>query len=394
MQYQTYDVIIIGAGPAGLTAAAHLATSGQSILVLDRCTFPREKVCGDGLIADSLGCLQRLGLQENVLQLSHLVKELNIRSRSGLQVRIASGFRTIKRLHLDALLWRHAQETGAQFRTQRIDTVFYDQDGLFCCSDSQEGDSSVFKARYGIIATGTAGIRNDRIGIMPVQADNAMAVRCYVRSDLKMDHLEGSFESYLAPGYGWIFPLPDQEFNMGCIRFFNSQADRKANLRELFEKFRDTHPVARALFDQATSVTPLRAHPLRCGRGVDKVTDGIATLLTGETIGTTFPFTGEGIGKAMEAGEIAAQVLQQALQQGNSAPLRNYPRLLSEYFQNTYEGYAKAQHWLFRKGINDVIILQTLRSKLLRREISRMIMDETTPASVLTARTLLKTLFS
>ena len=68
-------------------------------------------------------------------------------------------------------------------------------------------------------------------------------------------------------------------------------------MRNLFARFRETHPVARDLFAQAESITPLRAHPLRCGRGVAKITDGIATLLAGETIGTTFPFTGEGIGK-------------------------------------------------------------------------------------------------
>lgn len=395
MPDQIRDSIIIGAGPAGLTAASQLAAAGKDVLLLDRCTFPREKVCGDGLVGDSLGCLERLGLLDQVRRQARIVEELTIRSRSGQEVNLTSGFWTIKRIHLDSLLWRRACDAGAEFRTLAIDTVWYDEDGFFCCSGSgPDALTTRFKARYGIIATGTSGIRNDRIGIMPVQADNAVALRCYVRSDSVLNRLEGAFESYLAPGYAWIFPLCEQEYNVGCIRFCTPGRPRNPNLRQLFETFCTSHPAARALFDRARSVSPVRAHPLRCGREVRDITDGVATLLAGETIGTTYPFTGEGVGKAMETGETAAQVLLKALEQGNNSPLCDYPDLLSRRFRNTYEGYAKAQRWLFRKGLNDIIIRQTARSALLRREISRMILDETTPAAVLTAGTFFKSFFS
>ena len=133
-QKRIRDVLIIGAGPAGLTAAYHLAAAGHDVLLLDRCSFPREKVCGDGLVADSIGSLQRMGLADQVRQQARIVDLLNIRSRSGHEVCIESGFWTIKREFFDALLWGHARDAGAAFRTANIDTVFYDSEGLFCCS--------------------------------------------------------------------------------------------------------------------------------------------------------------------------------------------------------------------------------------------------------------------
>lgn len=401
LQENVRDVIIIGAGPAGLTAAAHLAARGRDVLLLDRSAFPREKVCGGGLVADSIGCLQRLGLDERVRQQARVVDALNVRSRSGHEVCLNSGFWIIKRSILDTLLWRHAQDAGAAFRTLPVDTVWYDADGRFCCAGREKNGEAIgvntrygFKARYGVIATGTAAIRNDYIGIMPAGADNAMALRCYVRSEYTLDRLEGAFEPCLAPGYAWIFPLQEHEYNVGCIHFFPPGQRTRPNLRQLFETFRETHPAAKALFARARAISPLRAHPLRCGRLVDTLTDNIATLLAGETIGTTYPFTGEGIGKAMETGETAAQVLDQALQQGGSAPLRNYPRLLARRFGQTYAGYARAQRWLFRKGVNDLATLGAARSPRLRQQISRMIRDELTPDAVLTPKNILTSLFS
>ena len=55
-----WDVVIAGAGPAGATTAARVARAGHHVLLLDRHGFPRDKVCGDGLIADALSALERL----------------------------------------------------------------------------------------------------------------------------------------------------------------------------------------------------------------------------------------------------------------------------------------------------------------------------------------------
>jgi flavin-dependent dehydrogenase len=61
-----YDVVIVGAGPAGSAAAYHLAREGVRVALVDKSEFPREKVCGDGLITDCLAALTRMGIADTV----------------------------------------------------------------------------------------------------------------------------------------------------------------------------------------------------------------------------------------------------------------------------------------------------------------------------------------
>jgi flavin-dependent dehydrogenase len=96
------DVIVAGAGPAGAVAALQLARSGLSVLLLDRSTFPRDKTCGDGLIADSIGALNTLGLAEEVAGRSHRTSRLLVVAPAGTEVRFETTFWVLPRLVLDA----------------------------------------------------------------------------------------------------------------------------------------------------------------------------------------------------------------------------------------------------------------------------------------------------
>ncbi len=76
MKQKIYDVLVIGAGPAGSASAITLAKQGYSVLIVDQCSFPREKVCGDGLIGDSLNMLKKLGIWSKVEALSNKSDEV------------------------------------------------------------------------------------------------------------------------------------------------------------------------------------------------------------------------------------------------------------------------------------------------------------------------------
>ena len=110
---EIFDVLIVGAGPAGSTAALHLAGNGHRVLLLDREQFPREKICGDGLISDSIRCLERAGLIDVVRQVGHAVGVITTFSPSRVELNTEGEFITLKRRALDALVHRNDEEAAA-----------------------------------------------------------------------------------------------------------------------------------------------------------------------------------------------------------------------------------------------------------------------------------------
>ena len=77
------DVLVVGAGPAGSAAAMTLAKAGYDVLMVDRCVFPRDKVCGDALIPDAVQALERLGLKQRVLRHSRALDGVRVYAPGG-----------------------------------------------------------------------------------------------------------------------------------------------------------------------------------------------------------------------------------------------------------------------------------------------------------------------
>jgi geranylgeranyl reductase family protein len=372
-----WDVVIAGAGPSGAVAALHLAGRGHRVLLLDKQRFPRDKTCGDALLADALGVLERACLLQEVQQLGYSLRQASVFSPSGIECEVPGRYLVLRRRVLDAVIARRAVERGAHFCQGEVEALSLAYDGRIACTLA--GAGGVCRARVAVVATGANTALLQRLGIVTARKPTGAAVRCYVRSTSGLDRLVVAYDRATAPGYAWIFPLGNQEYNVGCALFCRGDAPPVASLRATFQKFGHAFPLARALLDGGGPISPLVGGTLRCGlRGASSAHHN-RLLAIGETIGATLPSTGEGIGKAMETAELAAEVIHEALRAGDLTRLQQFPARLEERFGALYRGYTKAQRWLARPWLNDLVAWRGGRSTFYRRALSGIVNETMSP---------------
>ena len=401
---RTWDVAVVGAGPAGATTAAHLAAAGLEVVVLERAPLPRDKTCGDGLIADALHALAALGLGDAVRRLGRRIGRVSVWSPARVHVPVEGEFVTLRRRDLDALLQGAAAERGARLVEAAATAVAVE--GPEGVELRVRGATAPLRARYVVLATGAdlslaaahAGPRVDPGS----RQTSAVAARCYVTSRTAVEDLVVSFDRTVIPGYAWIFPLgPDEAghdvYNVGAGVFYGRDGKAGAgtgavNLRAMLDRFLADFPLARALMAGAVATTRLEGARLRCGLGGRARVPGSPVVAVGETIGTTFPFTGEGVGKAMETGAIAARFLAGAVRGGGPAALDGLADAVEAELAPKYRGYEIAQRWLSHAWVNDFVARRVNRSPYLQRQV-RGILDETAdPRAVFSLRGLLPSL--
>ncbi|HSF23435.1 MAG TPA: geranylgeranyl reductase, partial [Blastocatellia bacterium] len=202
------------------------------------------------------------------------------------------------------------------------------------------------------------------------------------------------YDKSIAPGYAWIFPVGDGEFNVGCGVAYGGRRGAPVNLREAFQLFITSFPIAAELVRHAGSISPIRGAMLRCGLTGTQPCGPGNTLVLGEAIGATFPFTGEGIGKAMETGEIAAEVAHQALATGEMSRLGEFPDRIRDELSHKFLGYRIAENWFSRPWLNDFVAGRIRRSRFLQELVAGIVNETVDPREVFSLRGMLRSFVS
>jgi geranylgeranyl reductase family protein len=348
------DVIVVGAGPGGATAAYHLAMAGRSVLLLEKTKLPREKVCGDGLTPRAVRSLVALGIDTT--------QPGWLRNRG---LRVYGGGRMLEldwpdlatypsyglvrtRYDFDELLARHAVSAGAKLLEQcTVDGPVLDREDRVVGVTARLGpdrEQVTFRAPVVVAADGVSGRLALALGIAR-REDRPMgvAVRRYYTSPRHIDnYLESWLEvrdgDRLLPGYGWIFGMGDGTCNVGIGVLNSSASYQRTNYKEMLTRWMANTP-ARWEFTEETATGPIRGAglPMAFNR-VPHYSRGL--LLVGDAGGMVNPFNGEGIAYAMESAQIAAEQVTQALSRpagpSRERVLEEYPRRLRAEYGGYY----------------------------------------------------------
>jgi menaquinone-9 beta-reductase len=304
----TYDVAIVGCGPAGAAAAITAARHGLKAVVIDKATFPRDKTCGDGLTANALRLLEQLGLRRDTLvgeggyrAVSDLVivgpnqRVVNLplpRSRGDYAA-------TVSRLRLDNALSELVTSTQCdRITAEVVDVINAPNSVTALLSDGQRIEAANLIAADGH----WSNVRRVLQPNSPRDLGEWHAVRQYF-ANAGDDKLWVSFEPDLLPGYFWVFPLPDGRANVG-YGVLRAQGRSGKELKALWPDLLARPHIQRILGRHATPIDTVRAWPIPTRYERDTVTSG-RVLFVGDAARVVDPMTGEGIAQAIETGMLA-----------------------------------------------------------------------------------------
>ncbi|WP_428421400.1 NAD(P)/FAD-dependent oxidoreductase [Methylibium sp.] len=401
------EVLVVGAGPAGSAAARTLARAGVDVVLVDQHAFPRDKVCGDGLIPDAHRAMARLGVLDEVMSLAQAARHLRcIAPRSG-HIDVPGTLAVLPRKQLDLVLCRAAAEAGARMHAPVRFTAPLEEDGRVvgaCLQAHDEGrETREIRARWVLLASGAVPQASIAAGVCERRTPSAVALRGYVKNEAmvgRITELEVLWHKRLKPGYGWIFPCPGGVFNIGVGVAQSHRSDaggrntmQDVNLREVFAAFTEVHAPARALMAGGTLLGELKGAPLRCSlEGAAYSRPGL--LVAGEAAGSTYALTGEGIGKALETGILAAEAVLdgQRLTLGDAAVRARYEADLAA-LKPRFEIYEKANSVNERPWLVDLLVWSAKRSPRRLQRMSGVLEETHTPGNLVTARSFLKMVF-
>lgn len=346
--------MVVGGGPAGAVMAWSLARRGVRVLVLDRATFPREKVCGDfveprGLrLFQAMGCLGALEA-DDPLAITHV--NLFLGARSAYRQRIPfyvdqpelppHGY-IIPREVLDERVLAGAVAAGAEVRQGcKVTAVAREQAEGAARMVVRYTDERVDRAERVVRCTlvvgadGTHSVVARSFGILADDPRHmAVSQRAYV-DGVDTAHGEAAFvfDRDLFPGYGWMFPMSGGRANVGVGILAETRDRASVNvprlLRTFLEKLRRLHPGCGAM---RPASKPIGGIVKTYGGHGPNVFDG--GILVGDAGSFVDPITGEGITPAAESSLLGAEVLLDALEQGGTDEtfLSAYRRSFRAYF--------------------------------------------------------------
>jgi flavin-dependent dehydrogenase len=363
-----YDIAVLGGGPAGTAAAITAARQGARVLMLERSHFPRHKVCGEFVSAESLGLLRALlGNAPDATLLADAPRLNTARiflDGAMVQSPLPAPAASIARHSLDLALWRAAETIGVDARQQTAASKPTREDHHWRI-DTSAGD---FRSRSVIDAAGRWS--NLRSAVAP--AEFSVGVKAHLAGDIAEPDAVDLY--FFGGGYCGVSRVNRTEVNL-CAML--SSAEFQALRDQPLERILAAHPdlQQRSAHWRRTSDVVITS-PL-VFRAVEPAEN--AVLRAGDAAGFIDPFAGDGISLALRSGALAAECLRKVWQQGRNADLaaHEYSAAYREQFGKLFRRTA-----LLRRVIATPLLLHAVRSGIVREGVLNFLIKATRASQV------------
>lgn len=382
------DVLVVGAGPAGVAAAVTLARSGMDVKVVDKATFPRDKCCGDGLTTNALRRLEELGFDPGTVATWQPCRDVEIRSPRGRRVELSLPsdglFAAIApRLDLDLALVGFCRSNGVEIvEGAAVDAVIVNDPTRVVTRIDGLGD---VESDWVIAADGMWSPVRRSLGLStPGYLGEWHAFRQYVSNvtGSASTTLHVWFDDDLLPGYAWSFPLPDGRANLGFCIVRESGATVQ-HMNEMWRGLASRPHIAAALGDDASLEGRHTAWPIPA-RIDSAVRSAGRVLFAGDAVCATDLLTGEGIGQALESGVAAAQAIARG---GDARAVRaRHSRELDRMFLADHRMSRLVGAALAHGRIADAALRIIDSSNWTRRRFTRWMFEDEMRAAAFTPR--------
>lgn len=325
---ELFDLVVVGAGPAGSAAAIAAQRAGMSTLLLDAQGPRRDKTCGDGLTPRAVDTLVRLGLDVPVYR----NKGLKLHGFGGDVVAPwprGEGSAS-PRARFDAMLVSEASLAGATVRHDCAATGVRFSGGAISAVETEQGE---VRARWVIVADGVRSPFGKLLGRTWHRGQvYGIAARSYCASPFSDEpwmhsHVElRDAGGVIQPGYGWIFPLGDGTVNLGCGALSTDARPAKVNTKKLLALYASQQREAWQLGPEQAVASAL----LPMGGAVSNVA-GPNWALVGDAAACVNPLNGEGIDYGLETAVLAVDLIAD----GGDLTLA-WPALLREQYGDAF----------------------------------------------------------
>ncbi len=375
-----YDVVVVGGGPAGSTAARRIAQRDLSVVVLDKEKFPRNKACAGG-IRDFVANTLDFSIEDVI---ERYVYGQRLHGPSGVLVdctRPRVSAHMVMRTEFDNLLLQKAGEAGADVR-DGTGVISAGQDHSKVTVETDDGQK--ISGKYLVGADGIKSVIAKSLGFYQGWKKDAAAVAIEIEAEVGEETVEQicgvpydkkgvAIDIFFGPvphGYAWCFPKKSiLSLGAGC------RQDRANNIRAYFNKwfdaFKKKHDISPIIVSDTAARLPYSGAVKRTVMG--------RTILVGDAAGFVNPFSGEGIPMAISSGIIAAPVIERAVKESDPHVLREYEKGWKKDFGDDLVVAKSLAKLIFKSEKNMETIMQIAhKDDFVRDIIYKMVAVEDT----------------